>query len=173
MTKLQSEQRATRIEQLEAYSEELKRKADENIDVLNSTISSQEKLIDELEEKLERMESALNAQIGDKERILESNDDSELSRISLPNLFAEYNHVKKQLTVERIQREKLEKELENFVIELDARKPAIANYKDQIQFYETLVSELNVKIDRLRADNVALEKDCKSSNQRALITRMR
>ena len=161
LTKLQSEQRATRIEQLEAYSEELKRKADENIDVLNSTISSQEKLIDELEEKLERMESALNAQIGDKERILDSNDDSELSRISLPNLFAEYNHVKKQLTVERIQREKLEKELENFVIELDARKPAIANYKDQIQFYETLVSELNVKIDRLRADNVALEKDCK------------
>lgn len=161
LTKLQSDQRAARIEQLEAYSEELKTKSNDNIATLSLTISSQEQAIAELEEKLERMESVLNAEIGDKKQILEFDTISDLSGISLPTLFAEYNHVKKQLSVERLQREKLEKELENFVIELDARKPAIANYKDQIQFYESLISELNDKIGKLHADNVSLEKECK------------
>ena len=159
LTKLQSEQRGARIEQLEAYSEELKNNATENMGALNLKISSQEETIAELEEKLERMESALSAEIGEKRHDFDSNSD--VSGISLPTLFAEYNHVKKQLSVERLQRESLEKELENFVIELDARKPAIANYKDQIQFYESLVSELNDKIDKLHSDNVKLEKDCK------------
>ncbi|KAI5970091.1 MLP1 [Candida margitis] len=161
LTKLQSDQRAARIEQLEAYSEELKSRTDENISKLRSTISLQEQTIAELEEKLERMESALSEEFGDKKLLLDSDASTDVSRISLPTLFSEYNHVKKQLTVERIQREKLEKELESFVIELDARKPAIANYKDQIQFYESLVSELNDKIESIHAENTSLEKACK------------
>lgn len=70
LTKLQSDQRAARIEQLEAYSEELKTKSNDNIETFSSTISSQEQTIAELEEKLERMESVLNAEIGDKKQIL-------------------------------------------------------------------------------------------------------
>ena len=52
----------------------------------------------------------------------------------------------------------MEMQLESFINELDARKPVIANYREQIQFYENSMKEMLGKVETIRSEKVKLKK---------------
>ncbi|KAI5962134.1 MLP1 [Candida pseudojiufengensis] len=163
LTKIQSDQRQDRIEQLEAYSDDLKIKSDQSITSLQSTVAFQNSEISELNEKVERLKSALDSKLE-----FPSNGTIDEVGISLTDLYTEYNHIKKQLAIERSQKEDTERQLEAFVVELDSKKPAMANYRDQITFYESSLTEMQTTVDTLRSEKLDIEKDCKRLRSRVV-----
>ena len=52
----------------------------------------------------------------------------------------------------------MEMQLESFINELDARKPVIANYREQIQFYENSMKEMLGKVETIRSEKVKLKR---------------
>lgn len=164
LTKLQSEQRASRIEQLESYIEEVKDSMGETIASLESRLSEETEKLMKVEEKLRRTEEVLDAELHKETDLPKLSDSSAMiaaNGISLSTLYSEYNHLKKQLVLERSQKQKMEIQLESFIAELDARKPAIANYREQIQFYENSMKEMIGKVETIRSEKTEVEKDAK------------
>ncbi|KAL6450407.1 LOW QUALITY PROTEIN: MLP1 Protein MLP1 [Candida maltosa Xu316] len=164
LTKLQSEQRASRIAQLDSYIEEIKTSMGDTISNLESKLSSQTEKLHLVEEKLRRTEEVLDAELHKETDLPKLTDSSSMiaaNGISLSTLYSEYNHLKKQLVMERSQKEKIQVQLESFIHELDARKPAIANYREQIQFYENSVKELVGKVETIRSEKAEVERDAK------------
>lgn len=108
-----------------------------------------------VEEKLRRTEEVLDAELHKETDLPKLSDSSAMiaaNGISLSTLYSEYNHLKKQLVLERSQKQKMEIQLESFIAELDARKPAIANYREQIQFYENSMKEMIGKVETIRSE---------------------
>ena len=171
LTKLQAQQRATRIEQLESYSEEIKQSMSETITSLETALSEKNEKLLETQERLKRTEEALDAELHKETDLPKLSDSSAMiaangSGISLSTLYSEYNHLKKQLVVERSQKQKMEMQLESFINELDARKPVIANYREQIQFYENSMKEMLGKVETIRSEKGEVEKDAKRLRSR-------
>ncbi|RCK59210.1 Protein MLP1 [Candida viswanathii] len=164
LTKLQSQQRVTRIEQLESYIEEIKESLGNTITSLEARLSEETERLLKTEEKLRRTEEMLDAELHKETDLPKLSDSSAMiaaNGISLSSLYSEYNHLKKQLVLERSQKQKMEVQLESFITELDARKPAIANYREQIQFYESSMKEMIGKVETIRSEKTEVEKDAK------------
>lgn len=162
---VQLNERNDRIAQLEDYSENLKMSTAESISGLQSDIGDRDERIISLEEQLRRTEEALDNELhketelpklaSSAEMILQGNN----LGISLSSLYTEFNHIKKELILERSQKEKLATQLQHFVTELESKKPAIANYRNQILFYETQMKGLLGTLESVRLDKVESEKE--------------
>lgn len=159
-------ERAERISQLEEYAEELKASTAENIGSLQKELSEKHEKIILLEERLRRTEEALDLELHKETELPKLAQSAELilqsspQGISLLSLYTEFNHIKKELALERSQKEKLAVQLQHFVSELESKKPAIANYRNQIQFYEQSMKDMLSKLESVRIDKVESEKEC-------------
>lgn len=165
LTQVQSLQRNERIEQLESYIEEIKTKFGESIKKLESSITNKNEAIVVLEEKLKRAEEVLDEELHKETDLPKLSASAEIiastksEGISLSSLYSEYNHLKKQLVLERSQKERLANQLESFVAELESKKPTIANYTDQIKFYENSLQEMIGKVEAIRLEKLDGEKE--------------
>ncbi|CCE80540.1 Piso0_003659 [Millerozyma farinosa CBS 7064] len=176
LTKLQSSQRGERISQLEAYVDEIKNTMASTTQNLDSEIAKKDEKIIILEEKLKRTEEVLDKELHKETNLPKLNASAEIiasqkdSGISLSALYTEYNHLKKQLVLERSQKDKLASELENFIAELESKKPALANYRDQVRFYENSLNEMVGKVEEIRLEK--LESDKEGSRLKSKISDM-
>jgi len=171
LTKRQAEQRGERVEQLELYSEEIKLKLGETIKSLESTVISKSEKIVQLEEKLKRLEDVLDQELHKETDLPKLTNSSSLiaaEGISLSSLYSEFTHLKKQLVLERSQKEKLALQLESFVNELESKKPIIASYREQIEFYENSVQQMIGKVETIRIEKLEAEKDCNRLKSRLI-----
>lgn len=162
---LQLNERDERITQLEGYAEELKASTADSIGSLQNELSEKEEKIIMLEEKLRRTEDALDSELHKETELPKLAQSAELIMqtnplgISLSALYTEFNHLKKELVLEKSQKEKLASQLQHFIAELESKKPAIANYRNQIQFYEQSMKDMLGKMESLRIDKVEGEKE--------------
>lgn len=165
LTQVQSSQRNERIEQLESYIEEIKNKLGESINLLEADLSKKNETILVLEEKLRRTEEVLDKELHKETDLPKLSVSAEMiastkaDGISLSSLYSEYNHLKKQLVLERSQKERLANQLESFVAELESKRPTIANYSDQIKFYENSLQEMIGKVESIRLEKLEGEKE--------------
>ncbi|WPK27137.1 hypothetical protein PUMCH_004512 [Australozyma saopauloensis] len=166
LIRVQLQEREKRISQLESYAEELKESATNSISDLQSELTAKEERIAQLEVKIKRTEEAFGAELkkeADLPRISSSAEsilNSSNLGISLSALYTEFNLIKKELVLEKSQKEKLAVQLQHFVTELESKKPAIANYRNQVQFYELSLKEQLEKLDALRVEKISIEKEC-------------
>lgn len=162
---LQVSERSDRITQLEDYAEELKSSTAESIGALQKELSDKVEKIILLEERLRRTEDALDSELHKETELPKLAQSAELIMqnsplgISLSTLYTEFNHVKKELALERSQKEKLADQLQHFVSELESKKPAIANYRNQIQFYEQSMKDMLGKLESVRIEKLESEKE--------------
>lgn len=162
---LQMSERDDRISQLETYAEDLKSSMSESINNLQNELSEKDEKLIAVEEKLRRTEDALDSELHKETELPKPAQSAELIMqtnplgISLSALYTEFNHLKKELVLEKSQKEKLASQLQHFIAELELKKPAIANYKNQIQFYEQSMSDLLGKMESVRVDKVESEKE--------------
>lgn len=169
LTKLQSEQRANRILQLDSYIEDMKLSLSNSIQKLQSEVDEKTENINLLEEKLKRTEDALDQELHKETQLPKLSETSELiasQGISLSSLYTEFNHLKKQLVLERSQKERLADQLGSFVNELESKKPIISNYKEQIQFYERSLKEMVGKVETVRTEKLIVEKESNKLNSK-------
>lgn len=169
LTKLQSDQREARVQQLETYSDEIKATFTDQISCLEAKLTEKTEIVTELEERLKRTEEVLDAELHKETELPKLTDSSSLiaaNGISLSKLYSEYNHLKKQLVSERSQKQKMALQLEQFVNEFEAKKPALANYRDQIKFYEESLKEMIGKVETIRTEKAEVEKDAKRLRKR-------
>lgn len=166
LVRVQLQEREKRIGQLEIYAEELKESATTSIGELQAILSERDEKIAALEVKLKQTEEAFGAELqkdSDLPRISSSAEtilnESNLG-ISLSALYTEFNLLKKRLVLEKSQKDKLASQLQHFVTELESKKPAIANYRTQVQFYEQSMKELLEKLEAARLDKMESEKEC-------------
>lgn len=166
LVRVQLQEREKRISQLESYAEELKESASNSIAELQGALSEKEERLTKLEVKLKRTEEAFGAELQretDLPKISSSAEtilnESNLG-ISLSALYTEFNLVKKELILEKSQKEKLATQLQHFVTELESKKPAIANYRNQVQFYELSMRDLLEKLEALRIEKMESDKNC-------------
>lgn len=166
LVRVQLQEREKRIGQLESYAEELKESATVSIGDLESSLTEKEEKIASLEVKLKQTEEAFGAELkkdSDLPRISSSAEtilnESNLG-ISLSALYTEFNLLKKRLVLEKSQKDKLAAQLQHFVTELESKKPAIANYRNQVQFYEESMKELLEKLEASRVDKMESDKEC-------------
>lgn len=162
---IQVSERAERISQLEEYAEELKSSTADSIGSLQKELSDKEEKIIILEERLRRTEEALDSELHKETELPKLAQSAELimqsspQGISLSSLYTEFNHIKKELVLERSQKEKLADQLQHFVSELESKKPAISNYRNQIQYYEQSMKDMVAKLQDARIDKVESEKE--------------
>lgn len=162
---VQIRERNERISQLELYAEDLNSSTSETIGNLQKDIVAKEDSIALLEEKLRRAEEALDAELHKETELPKLTSSAEIvmqnnpQGISLFTLYSEFNHMKKELVLERSQKEKLAAQLQHFVTELESRKPAITSYRNQILFYEEQVKDILGKLESLRIEKVESEKE--------------
>lgn len=166
LVRVQLQEREVRIKQLESYAEELKSSASNSISELQSALSEKDEKLVLLQVKLKRTEEAFGAELQretDLPKISSSAEtilnESNLG-ISLSALYTEFNLVKKELILEKSQKEKLAAQLQHFVSELESKKPAIANYRNQVQFYELSMRESLEKLESLRMEKMEADKNC-------------
>ncbi|RKP31594.1 hypothetical protein METBISCDRAFT_13671, partial [Metschnikowia bicuspidata] len=166
LRQIQLQEREERIKQLEQYADELKEQAGGSLGKMQRVLDEREETIAALEVKLRRTEDALGAELqkdADLPRVSASAEailKSSSLRISLLALYTEFTMAKKEIVLERTQKEKLATQLQHFVAELESRKPAIANYRAQVQFYEKSLKEHVDKMEALRAAKTAAGKEC-------------
>ncbi|CAK9441147.1 uncharacterized protein LODBEIA_P50160 [Lodderomyces beijingensis] len=160
LTKIQSDSRQARIQQLEAYTDRIKKTSDEAVSALEVTVSDQQEEINDLQERLARAEGALAGKNNSEDGLVGIHEGG----ISLASLYSEYMHVKREMTFERTQKQKLEKEMEGFVTELDSLKIVMSNYRDQKEFYDNHTADMQKQMSSLRQEKVELEKKLKYMN---------
>lgn len=154
-----------RILQLEEYAEEMKAATAETLSAIEHDNNSKTEKIISLQEKLKRTEEALDSELHKETELPKLAPSAEMilqegnSGISLSALYTEFNHIKKELVLEKSQKEKLANQLQHFVSELESKKPAIANYRNQIQFYENSMKDLLENMETIRIDKVESEKE--------------
>lgn len=171
VTNVQSKERLDRITQLELYVDEIKTSLGDNITQLTDELSKKVDRVVYLEEKLARTEEVLQSEL-EKDSALPRLDQSAsmiLSSgegISLSELYTEFNHLKKQLVLERSQKEKLTSQLQAFVTELESKKPAIASYRDQVAFYENSLQEMIGKVETIRIEKAECLKEAQRLRSR-------
>lgn len=170
--KVQATEANTRIQQLEDYINEIKQKSTESLESLDIELRQKTERVIELEEKVRRTEEALEKELREETDLPKLTQSAELiaansNGISLSSLYAEFNHMKKQLVLERSHKEKLANQLDIFVKELEAKKPTILSYKEQIAFYETSMNDMIGKIEFVRLEK--LESDKKANRLKAKV----
>lgn len=162
---VQLSERSERISQLEDYAEEVQSSTAESIEAFQKDIAGKEEKIISLEERLRRTEEALDSELHKETELPKLAQSAELIMqasplgISLSALYTEFNNIKKELALERSQKEKIAMQLQHFVSELESKKPAIANYRNQIQFYELSMKDMLGKLESVRLDKVESEKE--------------
>lgn len=162
---VQLTERSDRISQLERYAEDLKETTTQSIGNLQKEVVEKEDKVALLEEKLRRTEDALDAELHKETELPKLAASAEMIMqtnplgISLSALYTEFNHMKKELILEKSQKEKLAHQLQHFVQELESKKPAISNYRNQIQFYELSLKEMLGKLESLRLDKLESDKE--------------
>lgn len=162
---VQLNEKASRILTLETYSEELKSTTSQSISNLQRDLYEKEDQLAQIEEKLRRTEDALDSELHKETELPKLGASAELIMqnkphgISLSSLYTEFNHMKKELVLEKSQKEKLAAQLQHFVSELESKKPAIASYRNQIQFYEQSLKDMLGKLEALRLDKLDSDKE--------------
>lgn len=160
LIQLQSTQRNERVQQLETYVDELKSNLGDAIASLEKQLTQKSEQVLELEDKLRSAEEALEADVKDDKDTTNLSLSSRNLRdgVSGVSITSDYNDLKKRFVLERSQKEKLRNQLETFVLELEARKPLIASYIDQINIYENAKKEWIEKLDNLNSEKLENEK---------------
>lgn len=154
-----------RIETLETYVEDIKSTTSASISNLQKEIFEKDEKLASIEEKLRRTEEALDSELHKETELPKLGASAELimlnkpQGISLSSLYTEFNHMKKELLLERSQKEKLAVELQHFVAELESKKPAIASYRSQILFYEQSLKDMLAKLEATRLDKLDSDKE--------------
>lgn len=172
LVQVQSNERNSRIVQLEKYIDEIKSKFTHTIDELESKNKQQGSQLLIISEKLKRTEEILDEELRKETDLPKLNLSAEklagmlAGGMSLSSLYTEFSHLKKQLVMERSQKEKLAHQLETFIEELEAKKPAISNYKEQIRFYEDSLKDSFDKIEAIRIEKLDNEKFTKTLSNR-------
>uniref|UniRef100_A0A0L0NYX6 NUA/TPR/MLP1-2-like domain-containing protein n=1 Tax=Candidozyma auris TaxID=498019 RepID=A0A0L0NYX6_CANAR len=162
---VQLKEKAGRIQTLEAYGEDLKSSTAESISKLEKEIYDKDDKIALLEEKLRRTEEALDSELHKETELPKLGPSAEMimqnkpQGISLSALYTEFNHMKKELILAKSQKEKLAAQLQHFVSELESKKPAIASYRNQIQFYEQSLKDMLGKLESIRLDKLDADKE--------------
>lgn len=162
---VQLKERSDRIAQLEDYAQDLKESTSESIGSLQKDIAEKDDRLALLEERLRRTEDALDAELHKETELPKLAASAEMIMqtnplgISLSSLYTEFNHMKKELILEKSQKEKLASQLQHFVAELESKKPAISNYRNQIQFYEQSIKDMLGKLESLRLDKLESDKE--------------
>lgn len=162
---VQMNEKASRILTLETYSEELKTTTSQSISNLQRDLYDKEDKLAQVEEKLRRTEDALDSELHKETELPKLGTSAELIMqnkphgISLSSLYTEFNHMKKELVLEKSQKEKLAAQLQHFVSELESKKPAIASYRNQIQFYEQSLKDMLGKLEASRLDKLDSDKE--------------
>ena len=162
LLRVQTEQRAEHIQQLERYVEEVLSSLTGKVNDLESSLSQKIDKIAELEEKLKRTEEVLDAELHKGTELPKLSQTAELiagEGISLSSLYVEFNQLKKQLVFEKSQKAKLASQLESFVRELEEKKPVIASYQEQIQFYESSLKDMIGKVEVVRLEKAEADKE--------------
>lgn len=163
---IQLQEKNDRIVQLESYADDLKSSSADSVEALQRKLIEKEDHIDQVEERLRRAEEALDSELHKETKLPKLAPSAELILhegnlgISLSALYTEFNTVKKQLIVEKSQKEKLAAEVQHFIAQLDARKPAIANYRNRIQYYEETLKDVLSKMESIRVEKTESEKEC-------------
>lgn len=148
LLQVQVEERNERIGHLELYCSGLRDELAAAAARLEAEVAAKSAAVERLAEKLRRTEEVLDAELHRETELPRLTPLAEMiihnkpQGISLLALYTEFNHMKKELVLERLQNEKLALELQHFVQELEAKKPAISNYRNQIQLYEHSVKKL-------------------------------
>ncbi|CAK7895488.1 hypothetical protein CAAN1_10S00364 [[Candida] anglica] len=164
LTQVQSEERNERINQLETYIEEIKTKLGGSVDELTTSLQRKSEEVEILQEKLKRTEAVLDEELRKETELPKLSVSAESLAAKNPNgmslsaLYSEFSHLKKQLVLERSQKEKLAHQLETFVVELEAKKPAISSYRDQIKFYEGSLKDAFSQVEQIRLEKIDSEK---------------
>ncbi|CAH2354618.1 putative nucleoporin Nup211p [[Candida] railenensis] len=172
LTQVQSEERSNRVEQLESYVKTVKEKFTASIEQLESASDAKSQKIAILTEKLKRTEEVLDEELRKETELPKLSESAEKlaassgGGMSLSALYTEFSHLKKQLVMERTQKEKLSYQLETFIEELEAKKPAISNYREQIKFYENSLNDSFNKIEAIRMEKLDVEKFSKTLSSR-------
>lgn len=162
LLRVQSEQRADHIKQMEAYTEEVLLTLTKKVHDLEATLVQRTTTVAELEEKLRRTEEVLDAELHKATELPKLSQTAELiagEGISLSSLYVEFNQLKKQLVFEKSQKAKLAAQLESFVSELEDKRPVIASYQEQIQFYETSLKDMIAKVEVVRLERAESDKE--------------
>lgn len=163
---VQLSEKNDRISQLEEYTESLKESTTDAMSRLEKDIYDKEEQVASLQERLRRTEEALDSELHKETALPKLTESAELimqsnpKGISLSALYAEFNHVRKELALEKSQKESLALQLQHFIDELESKKPAIANYKEQIQFYEQSVKEALANVESIRLEKAESYKEC-------------
>lgn len=161
--RIQIKESTDRISELDAHIETIQSKSSEAMGEIEQSLQSRTEKCMELEEKLRRTEEALEKELREENDLPQLTHSAELiashsNGISLSSLYSEYNHLKKQLILERSQKEKLANELQTFVNELESKKPVILSYKEQISFYEVSMRDMVAKIESIRFEKLESDK---------------
>lgn len=163
MMKVQTSEANDRVKSLEGFVQELEAKSADSINTLTSELNVKSERCIELQERLRRTEEALELELRQENDLPKLTNSAELiasnsNGISLSTLYSEFNHIKKQLILERSQKEKLANQLETFITELESKKPVILSYKEQIAFYESSMKDMVSKIESVRFHKLESDK---------------
>ncbi|WEJ96633.1 hypothetical protein PSN45_004175 [Yamadazyma tenuis] len=161
--KAQQADNENRVNELEDYVEEIKSKTSSAVSELDSQLRSKTERCIELEERLRRAEEALEQELRKENDLPRLSDSAELiaansKGISLSSLYSEFNHIKKQLILERSQKEKLADELQAIISDLESKKPVILSYREQIAFYEGSMRDMVSQVESVRFEKLESEK---------------
>lgn len=164
LIEVQSKERGSRVEQLEKYIEDLKRQYISQVEQLTASDTEKNQTIELLQEKLKRTEETLDEELRKETELPKLSESAEklasmlAGGMSLSALYTEFSHLKKQLVMERLQKENLTRQLQTFIEELETKKPAIANYREQIEFYQQALKDSFGKIENFRLEKLEVEK---------------
>ncbi|GEQ70571.1 hypothetical protein JCM33374_g4249 [Metschnikowia sp. JCM 33374] len=163
---IQLQEKNDRISQLESYADDLKASTANSVESLQRELLDKEDKVAQVEERLRRAEDALDSELHKETKLPKLASSAELilqesgEGMSLSTLYAEFNNIKKKLILEKAQKEKLAVQLKHFVAELDSKKPAIANYRSQVQYYEETLKDVLAKSESIRLEKIDREKEC-------------
>lgn len=164
LSKIQISQRQERIDQLENYVNEIKERTTNSVSSLESELKEKTAELSKLKEKLRYTQEALESELHKETQLphLDSTSDLLINElgINLASLYTDYSQLKKQLILERSQKNTLQQQLTQFVQELEAKKPTIASYQNQIAFYKSAYNDTLGKVELINFEKLEREKDC-------------
>ncbi|ODQ77126.1 hypothetical protein BABINDRAFT_163853 [Babjeviella inositovora NRRL Y-12698] len=149
--KKSSEDRKARIDQLEASLASLRSDAAAETSELRSSYHAKVEVVATLEQKVHLLEETLETlSEGSSAPLLSAAARQTVSKIegvSLSQLYADFGLLKKQLTQERRQKEKLQQEIKAFVAELEARAPMVESTRARAQLLEQELSQMSYMLE--------------------------
>lgn len=144
--------------------------------VLQTTIDSYKQKLAESEQKIDQLEKTID-ELSKVSSSLDSNSSvvsipalspsaratSKSAGLSLSQLYADFTLVKRQLIQERRAKERMQQQMDDFVLELEQKAPIITATRERASLLENELTELSVILE-----NTSKEKDALQKNEKDL-----